>query len=351
MTLMYLKIIFTLVLINFLSILPMSLAQAGVKGIYLTQYSLENTKFLNYLIQNAKTAGVDTFIVDLESISSKYAKNIQLLKENNIHYVARIVMFPGGGTPAQVDNPDYWQRKYKLVQQAISLGAKSIQLDYIRYNTAQKPSSENAKRILNIIQWYKNKISNQNVLLEVDVFGIASFGESKYIGQNIKLFSQSIDAVCPMVYPSHYVPFAYHFKKPYDTIFNSLTSIQGQFDGKMPIKMYAYIELSNYHYPMSHEKTLEYIKAQISAVEDAGADGWYAWSPHNRYDNLFKVLRSAQGQQKQPAKSEPSEPPVQQVVQQTVQQQSTQSIVQQTALAETVQQPIQPPVQQTAQVH
>ena len=60
------------------------------------------------------------------------------------------------------------------------------------------------------------------------------------------------------------------------------------------MKVYAYIELSNYHYPMTKEKTLEYIKAQIKAVADADADGWYAWSPHNRYDNLFNLLESQQ---------------------------------------------------------
>ena len=95
-----------------------------------------------------------------------------------------------------------------------------------------------------------------------------------------------------MVYPSHYSPFAQHFANPYDTVYDSLVRIQDQFDEKMPMKMYAYIELSNYHFSMSHEKTLSYIKQQLKAVDDAGADGWYAWSPHNRYDNLFKVLIS-----------------------------------------------------------
>lgn len=262
-----------------------------VKGIYLTQYSLENTTFLNYLIKHAKAAGIDTFVVDMELPSKRYKNNIQLLKENNINYVARIIMFPGGGTKQQVENPEYWQKKYALVKQAVDWGAKSIQLDYIRYNTHQRASQENAQHVLEIIAWYKNKLAAQNIPLEVDVFGIASFGESKYIGQNIKLFSQSVDAVCPMVYPSHYVPFPDHFRHPYDTVYDSLTHIKTQFGGeKMPIKLYAYIELSNYHYPMTHAKTLEYIQEQLEAVDEAGADGWYAWSPHNRYDNLFAIL-------------------------------------------------------------
>lgn len=277
-----------------------SIANAQVKGIYVTQSSLENTTFLNHLIKRAKAAGIDTFVIDLEKPSKRYKDNIALVKDNNIKYVARIIMFPGGGTAEQIKNPAIWQKKYVLVKQAVEWGANQIQLDYIRYNTKQKASDHNAKDVLNVIAWYKNKLTGQNIPLQVDVFGIASFGESKYIGQNIKLFSQSVDAVCPMVYPSHYVPFPVHFKKPYETVYNSLKSIKGQFEeNKAPMKVYAYIELSNYHFPMSRPKTLEYISAQIKAVAAADADGWYAWSPHNRYDNLFTILE-AQKNQKAP---------------------------------------------------
>ena len=280
-----------------LSFLSLSHAQEkapipGIRGIYVTQYNLENTSFLNHLIKHAKASGINTFVVDLQVPSKRYRDNIALLKENNLRYVARIVVFPDGGTAQQVASPDYWQKRYSLVKQAIDYGASSIQLDYIRYNTKQPASSENAKNIHEIIKWYKTKLASQGILLEVDVFGIAAFGESKHIGHNIKLFSESIDAVCPMVYPSHFSPFKKHFNAPYDTIYDSLASIQDQFGDEMPIKLYAYIELSNYHYSMSRDKTIDYIKAQLQAVKDVEADGWYAWSPHNRYDNLFSVLES-----------------------------------------------------------
>lgn len=264
---------------------------AHVKGIYLTQWTLENTTMLTYLIKHAKAAGIDTFVVDMEIPSKRYRENIALLKENHIRYVARITMFPDGGTAEQINNAAKWQKKYVLVKQAVDWGANQIQLDYIRYNTKQKPSAENAKKIHSIIEWFKTKLAGQNIPLQVDVFGIAGYGESKYIGQNIKLFSQTVDAICPMVYPSHYVPFKDHFKRPYETVYGSLKGLKDQIED-MPVKVYAYIELSNYHFPMTHEKTLNYIQAQIKAVKEAGADGWYAWSPHNRYDNLFKVLEA-----------------------------------------------------------
>src|SRR5690606_1188360 len=115
-------------------------AGANVKGIYLTQYTLENTAYLNHLIKNAKASGIDTFVIDYQYPSNKYTQNIALVKDSGLKYVARIVMFPDGGTPYAINDPEFWQRKYRLVKEAVNLGAKEIQLDYIRFNSAQRPS-------------------------------------------------------------------------------------------------------------------------------------------------------------------------------------------------------------------
>ncbi|OGT37922.1 MAG: hypothetical protein A3F11_02820 [Gammaproteobacteria bacterium RIFCSPHIGHO2_12_FULL_37_14] len=264
-----------------------------VKGIYITQGTLEDTSYLNYLIKQAKEVGIDTFVIDFELPSKRYQNNIAIVKANHINYVARIIVFPKGGTPEQVASEAYREKKYALIKQAVNMGADEIQLDYIRYNTQQKPSAENARNILKVIQWYKNKLSAQNIPLQVDVFGITSFGESFYIGQNLQLFSQTLDAICPMVYPSHYFPYREHAEKPYETISDSLRRIKSQFDGKPPFKIYPYIEVYNFRYPsMSHNKLLSYIREEIRAVQDAGVNGFYVWSPHNKYDNLFTVLKT-----------------------------------------------------------
>lgn len=263
---------------------------ALTKGIYITQATIEDTKYFTYLINRAKKAGISTFVVDLEIPSKRYEQNIALLKQNNIQYIARIIMFPGGGTREQITSQPYLEKKYRLVKTALGYGAQQIQLDYIRFNTKQAASSENAVMIHKIIQSFKNRLATEKVPLQIDVFGISSFGEEKHIGQNIQLFAPSVDAICPMVYPSHYQPFAYHFARPYKTVYDSLVSIKEQFDDKLPFKLIPYIELSNYHYPLAHEKKLKYIYAQIQAVQDAGADGWYAWSAQNKYDSLFAVL-------------------------------------------------------------
>jgi hypothetical protein len=283
-----LTLLFSLILLSF----NLPVFAESIKGIYVMQSSLENTNFINYLIRNAKRVGINTFVVDLDIPSRQYRKNIELLKQNNIAYVARIVMFDGGGSHKQITTEDYWKRKYKLVAAAIGYGAEQIQLDYIRYNTRSGSSTEHSKNIYKIVRWYKDQLVSHNIPLQVDVFGISSYGEETHIGQNIPLFAKAVDAICPMVYPSHYTPFSKHVATPYETVYDSLVSIQDQFEGKMPVKLIAYIELSNYHYPLSRAKKLSYIQAQLKAVKDAGADGWYAWSPHNYYDVLFDLLGS-----------------------------------------------------------
>lgn len=262
-----------------------------IKGIYLTQNTLENTTYLKSLIRKAKATGINTFVVDIKRPSKRYRSNIALVKDNGIKYVARVVIFPHGGTKQQVKSPAFWQKPYKLVKYAIDYGADEIQLDYIRYNTKQRQTSKNAHDINEIIKWYKTKIGSQGIPMQIDVFGETAFGESKAIGQNVELFAANVDTICPMVYPSHYTPAGWHYRHPYETVYDSLDSIQEMFDDKTPFKLIAYIEIGNYRYRMSNAKKATYLREQIEAVQDAKADGFYVWSAHNRYDILFDVLQ------------------------------------------------------------
>ena len=283
----------TLNIITFILLTYSGLLQAvNERGIYINQSTLENNQKLNKLISESKKTGITTFVVDLNKITRNYQKGINLIKSNGIKYVARIVIFPKGGDVQHVRSKAFWELKYQLVDAAIRFGAQEIQLDYIRYSTKRRPSAENSKDILEVIKWYKQKISKHNIPMQIDVFGEVSFKPSTRIGQNIKLFANSVDVVCPMVYPSHYNPPRYHSDRPYETIDKSLKAMKRQMNHKMPFKLRPYIEASNYRYSMSFEKRVKYITAQIKAVEDNNADGWYVWSANNHYDALFQALRN-----------------------------------------------------------
>ena len=135
-------------------------------------------------------------------------------------------------------------------------------------------------------------LRGKGVKLQVDIFGIATLGESYAIGQNAELFAPLLSGICPMVYPSHYEPFRYHAVRPYETVYHSLTSLNQLLQREPDVKVYAYIELSNYRYPLSRSAKVNYILAELQAVYNAHADGWYAWSPRNQYRLLFAILKS-----------------------------------------------------------
>lgn len=271
---------------------PIFAADTWVKGIYITQSTMENSAKVNYLIHRAKESGINTFVVDVTRNNTAYKKNIAKVINSGIRYVARIVVFPDGGTKAQVLSQAYWQKKYRLVQLALQMGAKEIQLDYIRYKASQPRSAQNVKDIYNVIKWFRNNLQAQHIPLQIDVFGVATLSKSLYIGQDVVVFAEVVNAICPMVYPSHYEPYEKYAKMPYFTVKHFLQAMRAQFDESIPVNVYPYIELSNYRYPLSQAEKLEYINEQIRAVEDTYADGWFAWSPNNHYDNLFTVLQT-----------------------------------------------------------
>lgn len=270
-------------------------AFAWDKGIYLTQYTLENPKTLDYLISQSKATGINTFVIDHEYMSSHYAPAIAKVKAAGIKNVTRIVVFSDGGNAQQVKSKDYWEKKYKMINDAINAGSDAIQLDYIRYSSKLPANPQHAKDVYQVIKWFKEKIGERKVPMEIDIFGEVSYYPSMHIGQDIKMFADSVDGVNPMVYPSHFWPYQKYSAVPYDTVKNSLNALVAQFGDHPPFKVHAFIEAANYHYlkKTSDAQKQKYLLQQIRAVEDANnVNGWYVWSANNVYENLFKVLKN-----------------------------------------------------------
>jgi len=283
----------TRIVVLFVSLFWCMLAFAGsVRGIYITQPTFEDTPRLKYLIAHAKASGINTFVVDYDRDSRVYAANVPLLRQNGIHYVARITVFPNGGTPDRINSIPYREGKLHLMEEAVALGADAIQLDYIRYNTSLGRSDQHVTDVDNVIQWFRDHLSGHHVALQVDVFGITSFGPEKHIGQDVRQIAQHADVLCPMDYPSHFQPFAHYSAQPEATVHDALIALKSRFGGQVPVRIVPWIEMSNYHYALSDAARQRYIAAQIRGVEASGVDGWYAWSPNNYYDNLFQVLES-----------------------------------------------------------
>lgn len=276
------------------------------RGIYLTQFMVENPDKLDYFIREAKASGINTFVIDHDYYSSKYAPAIAKVKAAGIKTVARIVVFSDGGNYKQVHSQEHLDKKLKMINDAIDAGVQVIQLDYIRYSSKQPANPQHAKDIYKIIKWFKAKTNARNVPMEIDIFGEVSYYPSMHIGQDIKMFADSVDGVNPMVYPSHFWPYQKYSADPYKTINNSLKALLHQFNGKPPFKVHAFIEAANYHYlkKTTTAQKQKYLLEEIKAVEDTpGVSGWYVWSANNIYDNLFKVLKERNAKTKTASKN------------------------------------------------
>lgn len=283
------------ILPTFVLLSVVSSAHAWDKGIYLTQYMLEKPEKLDYLIREAKATGINTFVIDHDYYSSHYAPAIAKVKAAGIRDVARIVVFSDGGNAEQIHSKAHWEEKYKFVDEAIKAGADSVQLDYIRYSSKEPANPQHAKDVYQVIKWFKEKANAQHVPVEIDIFGEVSYYPSMHIGQDIKMFADTVDGVNPMVYPSHFWPYQKYSAEPYKTINNSLNALAAQFQDNAPFKVHAFIEAANFHYlkKTSNADKQKYLLQEIRAVEDAkGVSGWYVWSANNSYDNLFAVLKN-----------------------------------------------------------
>ena len=115
-----------------------AMAARWARGIYLTQSSLNNTKKLKYFIAKSKLVGINTFVIDYQYRNKRYKPNIRLVKRNGIKYVARIVVFPNGGSRKQVHSRAFWEKKLRLVKGALAAGAEVILQEALVLNSLEE---------------------------------------------------------------------------------------------------------------------------------------------------------------------------------------------------------------------
>jgi hypothetical protein len=280
---------------------PRSEQDLVVRGIYVQQLTAQNPNRLRALIDNALKSGINTFVVDVWGKNAKYAKAIETIREAGLNYVPRVTMFPDGATgDHQLTDRRLLEQRWSMIDYALTLGAKDVQLDYIRFSSKNVDSPDNSRKILEVLRFFRERIEQRGARLQIDIFGEVAYGPSTRIGQDIQRFASTLHAVCPMLYPSHWEPHEQAAKDPYGTVHGALRALERQTQSS-PIPVYAYIEPFNYRHRMSHAERGVYLEAQLQAVLDSSAQGFYVWSAGNYYDVLFDVLqRRAQERSKDP---------------------------------------------------
>lgn len=323
-----------------------------VKGIYVSAYVAGSGDMMNTIIGHIEETELNAVVLDFKNDDGRITTKvesaafseigacksyvpdmkglIQKLKERGIYVIARVVTFRdpylaenkpewslklGDGSTYRDRDGLAWVNPYKqevwdyLVEvgiQASAIGFDEIQFDYIRFSTeagmkevvfdeADTKGRTKTDVITEFTQYAYQKLAPLGIFVSADVFGaiIESDQDAQSVGQIYGELAESLDYICPMIYPSHYGDGNFGLdhpdKHPYETILAALENSKKALAlYKSDDKPQAIVRPWLQDFTASYLKNYitygdEEIREQIRAVKDAGYDEWILWSAANKY--------------------------------------------------------------------
>ena len=177
-----------------------------------------------------------------------------------------------------------------IAEVAARAGFDEIQFDYVRFPTdgdvesivfPNKTSTPPGWVIAEFVHYASKRLKPLGVRISTDVFGLAATRDLG-IGQVPRRLSKHLDAIYPMVYPSHYGSGEYGLDDPNAspgaTVEWSLADFRRELkQGKAELIPW----LQDFSYGRTYG--LSEVKAQIEAARLMGARGYLLWNPLGIY--------------------------------------------------------------------
>lgn len=186
----------------------------------------------------------------------------------------------------------------ELAKEVAKLGVDEIQFDYIRFPTLgynpdvfyyfqkEEPEKQKHEVIAEFLSRARKELQPYGVKLSIDVFGIIAWNEQSDIdatGQSISVLADYVDAVYPMVYPSHFGPGFGGHKNPADEPYFFIQDSVKKFQSLIGERAEIIPWIQGFPYRVTNFNT-QYLREQIRALEDLGIPSFAVWSAANRYD-------------------------------------------------------------------
>jgi hypothetical protein len=183
-----------------------------------------------------------------------------------------------------------WDYNLRIAQAAARAGFDEIQFDYVRFpsdgdiESAVFPGKRNEAMgvtIARFVHYATKRLKPMGVRVSVDVFGLSATRDLG-IGQSPRRLSKIVDAIYPMVYPSHYGSGEYGLASPVSvpgrTVGRSLRDFRRQMRrGKADLVPW----LEDFSF--SGTTTLTHVQEQIRAARRWKSGGFLLWNPSGVY--------------------------------------------------------------------
>jgi hypothetical protein len=183
-----------------------------------------------------------------------------------------------------------WAYNVAIAAAAAKAGFDEIQFDYVRFPSdgdlteIRYPGPHpQAMRwtIPAFVQYAAHRLHPLGVKVSVDVFGLSASGDLG-IGQLPRRVSSYVDAVYPMVYPSHYNAGEYGIGRPDDRpgliVSRSLADFRRALEGRRT-RLTPWLQ----DFSLGRTYTLQDVQLQIQAAQAHHTNGFLLWNPQGVY--------------------------------------------------------------------
>jgi hypothetical protein len=317
----------------------------SVRALYMSSWVAGTPSIRNRVIKTIESEGLNAVVIDIKDATGKVsfmgisglvgqynsystrvrdmAKFIRELHEKGIYVIGRVAVFQDPlaaeydpSTAVQTASGDIWVDRNKLswvdpsseahwkyiasiARESYSIGFDEINLDYVRFPTDGNMSDiryplsgdtpKKAAIITKFFAYMDTEVrKGSGIPLSADVFGLATTVPDTHdvgIGQNWIALLPYVDALCPMIYPSHYATNSFGYTNPADHPYEIISAaVKGAIAknatlGESIEKIRPWIQ----DFDMGANYDAEKVRAQIKALSDLGVDSYLSWDPANTY--------------------------------------------------------------------
>jgi len=317
-----------------------TLTPLKVTALYLTVYGAASKKIREAALEAIKTNRMNALVIDVKGDRGfiPFKVNIPLadeigaqkpilikdmpalvagLKEKGLYLIARIVVFKDD--PLAAAKPQWavkmggavfrdreklrwvdpfrrevWDYNIAIAKAAAELGFDEVQFDYVRCPDKKgvvfsQPNNmaNRTKAVAGFLKAAHEALTPYNVMVAADIFGYVFWNlDDTGIGQTVGDAVNSVDVVCPMLYPSGYHLGIPKYRNPvqhsYEIVYLSLKRAQER-TGVPPRCFRPWLQAFRDYAFRGGDFKEERMRLQIKAADDFGASGFMFWNPRNLY--------------------------------------------------------------------
>jgi hypothetical protein len=183
-----------------------------------------------------------------------------------------------------------WDYVTDLGEAAANVGFDEIQFDYVRFPTdgdlssavfAHKTKQSKNRVIESFVRYASDRLRPLGVRVSADVFGLSAT-RNMGIGQKPSKIAPYLDAIYPMVYPSHFGPGEYDLNDPNAQPGRTVALALRDFDVALrgeKTRLVPWLQ----DFSLGRTYTLAEVRDQIQAARDAGSEGFMLWNAGGVY--------------------------------------------------------------------